>query len=305
MRKTTLVIMAAGLASRFGGGKQVTPVDEEGQLIIDYSLYDAKRAGFDRVVFVIRPEMREAFHQTIGERVSRHMEVRYAFQTPDRFFPEGLSIPAGRTKPWGTAHAALCAREEIDGPFTVINADDYLGRTSFETIWRFLQEEAAPDRMGMIGYQVQNTLTEFGTVARGVCDVDVEGFLKDINERTAISAWGDGGRYTEDGGKTYTYLPKGTLVSMNLWGFDPSFMDRIRENFEPWLRENLPKNPEKCEYYLPYVPHLMISRGEGRVRVLPTDEKWYGVTYREDLEGVRNAVARMRGEGLYPRKLWE
>ncbi len=305
MKKTTLVIMAAGLASRFGGGKQVTPVDDEGQLIIDYSLYDAKRAGFDRVVFVIRPEMEEAFHKAIGERVAGHMEVRYARQTLDRFFPAGFTVPEGRKKPWGTAHAALCAREETEGPFTVINADDYLGRGAFTAIHRFLLEEAAPDRMGMIGYRVENTLTEFGTVARGVCDVDADGFLLDINERTAISAWEDGGRYTEDGGRTFVALPRGTMVSMNLWGFDPSFMDRLEENFEPWLRENLGKNPEKCEYFLPYVPHLMIARGQGRVRVLPTDEKWYGVTYREDLEGVRNAVQRMREEGVYPRRLWD
>ena len=303
--RTTLVIMAAGMAARFGGGKQVTPVDEEGQLIIDYSLYDAKGAGFDRVVFVIRPEMRESFHQAIGARVEGHMEVRYAYQTMDRFFPADCELPKGRTKPWGTAHAALCARDEIDGPFTVINADDYLGRGAFAAIHRFLLEEAAPDRMGMIGYQIQNTLTEFGTVARGVCDVDENGFLRDINERTAISAWEGGGRYTEDGGKTYVALPKGTMVSMNLWGFHPSFMDRIQENFEPWLKENLPKNPEKCEYYLPYVPHLMIARGEGSVRVIPTDEKWFGVTYRGDLQGVQDAIAGMRREGVYPLRLWD
>ena len=303
MKKPTLIIMAAGLASRFGGGKQITPVDDQGQVILDYSLYDAHQAGFERVVFIIQPSMKTQFHEAVGKRLEGHMEVVYAFQTLETALPEGFSVPEGRTKPWGTAHAVLSAAPVIDGPFCVINADDFYGRTAFLAMYRFLTTEVSEKEMAMIGYQVENTLTENGTVARGVCETDGK-YLLDINERTAISAWEDGGRYTEDGGKTYTVLPKGTLVSMNLWGFDASFMDHIRLHFAPWLQETLKNNPLKGEYYLPYIPHLMIERREARVRVLPTLERWYGITYREDLPKVKEAIAAMRDQNVYPKVLW-
>ena len=304
MKKPTLIIMAAGLASRFGGGKQVTPVDDAGQVLLDYSLYDAHKAGFEKVVFIIQPSMREHFHEAVGKRIENRMEVCYAYQTLETMLPEGISVPKDRVKPWGTAHATLSAAPYVDGPFSVINADDYYGRTAFQSIYAFLTESVSPSEMAMVGYAVENTLTENGTVARGVCET-ADSYLVDINERTGISSWQDGGRFTEDGGKTYTILPKGTLVSMNLWGFDRSFMDDIKENFKPWLLENLPSNPLKCEYYLPYIPHLLIRQGKARVRVLPTEEKWYGITYREDLPKVQEAIGEMRRNGKYPERLWD
>ena len=304
MKKPVLVIMAAGLGSRFGGNKQVTPVDDQGQLIIDYSIYDACRAGFGKVVFIIQPSMRESFHQAIGRRVEKKTEIAYAYQTLDRFFPQEMTLPAERVKPWGTAHAALCAYDEIDAPFSVINADDFLGRSSFEAICGFLKNDASPTVAGMIGYRLKNTLSENGTVARGVCDTDGNGFLTDINERVGIAACPEGGKYVSGDGREHL-IPGETLVSMNLWGFDESFKDRLKENFRPWLEMNLEKNPEKCEYFLPYVPHLLISRGQISVRVLPTGEKWYGVTYREDLPAVKAAIASMKQAGMYPEKLWE
>ncbi len=302
--RISLVIMAAGLASRFGGDKQITPVDDAGQMILDYSLYDAKKAGFEQVVFVIRPEMKERFHELVGIRAEKLMNVNYAFQTMERFLPEGIQIPEGRTKPWGTGHAALCAKEFIQGPFAVINADDFYGKSAFEEIYGFLAREVKPDQMAMIGYRIENTLTENGTVARGVCDTDQYGFLTDINERTAISPWKDGARYTLDGGKTYSVIPRGTLVSMNLWGFDAAFIGTLEDQFSPWLKENLPLNPLKCEYFLPYLPHLMVQSGDARVRVIPTGEKWYGMTYQEDLAGVRQAIRSMKDAGIYPEKLF-
>lgn len=305
MAKPTLVIMAAGLASRFGGDKQVTPVDEQGHLIIDYSLYDAHRAGFDKVVFIIQPFMKDNFHATIGGRMEKHMEVAYGFQTLDRFLPEGIEIPENRKKPWGTAHAALCAMDEVEGPFAVINADDFYGRSAYESIYRFLNEKSNDNHHAMVGFQVENTLTENGTVSRGVCVVDEKGFLTEITERTAISPFEGGARFTEDGGTTYTFLPRGTLVSMNMWGFGHGFMQDLKDNFEPFLKENLEKNPEKCEYFLPHVPHLLIESGKAQVSVLPTQDRWHGVTYKEDLEGVKQAIAEMKKNGLYPEKLWE
>ncbi len=303
-RIISLVIMAAGLASRFGGDKQITPVDDAGQMILDYSLYDAKKAGFEQVIFVIRPEMKQRFHELVGIRAEKLMKVHYAFQTMERFLPEGVSIPDGRTKPWGTGHAALCAKEFIQGPFAVINADDFYGRSAFEEIYGFLSRDVKPDEMAMIGYRIENTLTENGTVARGVCETDENAFLTDINERTAISPWKDGARYTLDGGKTYTEVPRGTLVSMNLWGFDADFIRTLEDHFAPWLKENLPLNPLKCEYFLPYLPHLMVQAHQARVRVIPTREKWYGMTYQEDLEGVRKAIRSMKEAGKYPDKLF-
>lgn len=305
MSKPTLVIMAAGLASRFGGDKQVTPVDEQGHLIIDYSLFDAHRAGFDKVVFIIQPFMKENFHQAIGSRIEKHMEVVYAFQTLDRFLPEGVQIPENRKKPWGTAHAALCAKDYVDGPFAVINADDFYGRSAFESIYKFLSEKADDHHHAMVGFQVENTLTENGTVSRGVCQVDEKGHLTEITERTAISPFEGGARFTEDGGTTYTFLPKGTLVSMNMWGFGHGFMQDLEANFAPFLKENLDKNPEKCEYFLPYVPHLLIESGKAKVSVLPTMDKWYGVTYKQDLDGVKKAIANMKKAGQYDEYLWK
>ncbi len=302
--KPTLIIMAAGLASRFGGNKQLTPVDDEQQMIIDYSLYDAHKAGFERVIFILKESMKDQFHQQVGCRVQKHMRVEYAFQALDSYFPKDLSIPADRQKPWGTGHATLCAKELIHGPFAVINADDFYGRTAFQSIFDFLSGPVRPDHYAMVGYRIEKTLSASGSVSRGVCQVDDDGFLTDIQERTEIYPEGDGAKYTLDQGSTFVSLPKGTQVSMNLWGFDGSFMEKIHDRFEPWLRENLPVNPLKCEYFLPYLPHLLIREGAVRVSVLPTNEKWYGMTYHKDLDEVRAAIAGMKAEGVYPEKLW-
>ncbi|MGM9537631.1 MAG: NDP-sugar synthase [Candidatus Onthomonas sp.] len=301
MSEPILVVMAAGMGSRFGGLKQITPVDDQGHIIMDFSLYDARRAGFRKVVFIIKDAIADTFRQNIGDRMEPFFDVRYAYQELDKL-PEGYSVPEGRVKPWGTAHAIACAKDVIDGPFAVINADDFYGRTSFQAIYDFLVSGAPANQQAMVGYRLKNTITENGSVARGVCRVE-NGLLVDITERTRIERRPEGIAYTEDG-ETFHVLPEDTLVSMNLWGFHQEMMGEFTGRFEAFLRENLPKNPMKCEYYLPSVANAQIQEGLGTVRVLPTSECWHGVTYREDLQSVWDAVAQMKAEGIYPEKLW-
>ena len=305
MNKPTLIIMAAGMGSRFGGSKQITPVDEAGHIIIEFSAYDALRAGFGRVVCVIKPEMEAHFREAIGNRIARRIELRYAFQTVDAMLPEGFIVPPERKKPWGTAHAALCALSQVDGPFAVINADDFYGRHAFQAAADFLMTGGDPDEHAMVGYRIENTLTENGSVSRGVCARDAAGYLTGIDERLRIEPREGGAAYTEDDGATWHFIPAGTPVSMNLWAFRPGIAPEFKRGFIEFLHNDVPKNPAKAEYYLPYVPKAMIERGECRVRVLDTDERWYGMTYREDIQTVRDAIARMKSEGLYPEKLWE
>ena len=293
--------MAAGMGSRFGGLKQITPVDDQGHIIMDFSLYDARRAGFRKVVFIIKDAIADTFRKNIGDRMELYFDVRYAYQELDKP-PEGYSVPEGRVKPWGTAHAIACAKDVIDGPFAVINADDFYGRTSFQAIYDFLVSGAPVNQQAMVGYRLKNTITENGSVARGVCQVE-NGLLVDITERTRIERRPEGIAYTEDG-EQFHVLPDDTLVSMNLWGFHREMMEGFTGRFEAFLQENLPKNPMKCEYYLPSVANAQIQEGLGTIRVLPTAECWHGVTYREDLQSVWDAVAQMKAEGLYPQKLW-
>lgn len=293
--------MAAGMGSRFGGLKQITPVDDQGHIIMDFSLYDARRAGFRKVVFIIKDAIADTFRKNIGDRMELYFDVRYAYQELDKL-PEGYSVPEGRVKPWGTAHAIACAKDVIDGPFAVINADDFYGRTSFQAIYDFLVSGAPVNQQAMVGYRLKNTITENGSVARGVCQVE-NGLLVDITERTRIERRPEGIAYTEDG-EQFHVLPDDTLVSMNLWGFHREMMEEFTGRFEAFLQENLPKNPMKCEYYLPSVANAQIQEGLGTIRVLPTAECWHGVTYREDLQSVWDAVAQMKAEGLYPQKLW-
>lgn len=293
--------MAAGMGSRFGGLKQITPVDDQGHIIMDFSLYDARRAGFRKVVFIIKEAIADTFRKNIGDRMEPYFDVRYAYQELDKL-PEGYSVPEGRVKPWGTAHAIACAKDVIDGPFAVINADDFYGRTSFQAIYDFLVSGAPVNQQAMVGYRLKNTITENGSVARGVCQVE-NGLLVDITERTRIERRPEGIAYTEDG-EQFHVLPDDTLVSMNLWGFHREMMEEFTGRFEAFLQENLPKNPMKCEYYLPSVANAQIQEGLGTIRVLPTAECWHGVTYREDLQSVWDAVAQMKAEGLYPQKLW-
>ena len=304
MSKPVLVIMAAGMGSRYGGLKQLDPVGGHGQVILDYSIYDARRAGFETVVFVIKKENEADFRARVGRRLEGHMDVKYAFQSMDDL-PGGYAVPQGRVKPWGTAHAALAARHAVEGPFAVVNADDYYGPSAFRSIYSHLENESGRrGRYAMVGYRLRNTVTEHGSVARGVCGVDRDGTLIDIRERTAIEKDGDDARYTEDGGRTWSPLSGDTLVSMNLWGFDRGFLEEAEARFPAFLDRALAENPLKGEYFLPGVVEQLIVEGKARVRVLPSEDKWYGVTYREDKPAVAAAMAAMTGAGLYPDELW-
>ena len=290
----TLVIMAAGMGSRFGGLKQMTPVDEEGHFIIDFSLYDAYQAGFRRVAFIIKREIEQTFRETIGARMEKWFHVDYVYQELDRL-PEGFAVPEGRKKPWGTAHAVACCRGVVEGPFAVINSDDFYGRGAYEEIYRFLTEHETPHHYAMLGYQLRNTVTEFGSVARGVCHVQ-DGMLLDITERTKIFKRGQDAAYTEDG-ETFVPLSGDSLVSMNFWGFTPEILDEIWAAFPAFLTENLPVNPEKCEFYLPTFVGSRLAEKKVSVRVLPCMETWHGVTYKEDLDSGKAAIGQRKREG--------
>lgn len=306
MNKPVLVVMAAGMGSRYGGLKQLDPVSKNNQLIIDYSLYDARRAGFETVVFVIKKEIETAFRDGIGDRISRVMDVRYAFQ--DRFdLPQGYTCPQEREKPWGTAQAVLAARDIIDGPFAVINADDYYGPEGFKQIYDYLSSN--PDRedcyeYAMVGYLLENTVTENGHVARGVCQENENHFLTSVIERTKIMKGEVCPRYTEDDGATWTDLPGDTVVSMNLWGFHKSYLQEAWARFPAFLDKALAENPLKAEYYLPFVVSSLLVEGKARVKVLRSTDRWYGVTYKEDKPTVVAAIAAMTESGLYPESLW-
>lgn len=301
MIKPTLVVMAAGMGSRFGGLKQMTPVDPQGDSILHFSLYDAYRAGFGKVVFIIKKSIEEAFREKVLPGLDRYFEVACVNQEVD-FLPEGFTVPEGREKPWGTAHAVLCAKDEIPGPFAVINADDFYGRHAFETIAGFLSQHHEPGEYAMVGYLLRNAMTDNGYVARGVCETK-NGFLTGVTECTHIEKRGNDAAYTEDG-EHFVPLSGDTIVSMNLWGFSPMILEEIERRFLIFLRENLAKNPLKCEFYLPSVANAQIQENTATIRVLHTDETWYGVTYREDLASVQEAIAKMRAEGKYPEHLF-
>ena len=303
MKKPALVIMAAGMGSRFGGLKQITPVDEQGHVIIDFSLFDAWRAGFRDLIFVIKPELEVSFRENIGSRVEKYFNITYVYQTIDKL-PVGYCVPKGRQKPWGTGHAILCCKDVIDGPFAVINADDFYGFTAFSVIYDFLEKNADDSQYAMVGYRVRNTVTEHGSVARGVCETE-NGLLKGITERTHIVKQGADAAFSEDGGETFTFLPGETIVSMNMWGFANGLLDELWARFPAFLDKNLPVNPAKCEYFLPFVVNEQLEDGSASVQVLPCEETWYGVTYREDLESVQNAISTMKAEGIYEEVLWK
>lgn len=307
MKQPVLVVMAAGMGSRYGGLKQLDPVGDHGQLIIDYSIYDARRAGFETVIFVIKREIEAEFRAAIGERLSRVMEVKYAFQEKEDL-PEGYAVPEGRVKPWGTAHAVLAARDLVDGPFAVINADDYYGPEAFQKIYDHLsatREGEGLYEFAMVGYRLENTVTEHGSVARGVCVETAEGYLDSVTERTRIEKGEVCPRYTEDGGATWTELPGDTVVSMNLWGFTKGYLEEAWARFPAFLDRTLASDPLKGEYFLPSVVSQLIAEGRARVKVLRSGDKWYGVTYQEDKPVVVAAVADMTRRGLYPQALWE
>lgn len=305
MKKPVLVIMAAGMGSRYGGLKQIDPVDDKGHIIMDFSIFDAKRAGFEKVVFIIKKENEDTFREAIGNRVEGLMEVAYVFQDINNI-PEGFAVPEGRVKPWGTAHAVLSCIDEVDGPFAVINADDYYGKDAFQKIYDYLSTHEDDDkyRYTMVGYQLENTLTENGHVSRGVCSLNDESELVSVVERTRIEKRDGGAAYTEDDGATWNMLPKDSIVSMNMWGFTASFLQEIKKGFPAFLEEGLEVNPMKCEYYLPKVVSDLLAADKATVSVLTSTDKWYGVTYKEDKPVVVAAIKHMKESGLYPEVLW-
>ena len=305
MKKPVLVIMAAGMGSRYGGLKQIDPVDPEGHIIIDFSLYDAKEAGFEKVVFIIKEENEALFKEAIGDRVAGDMEVAYAFQKLDNI-PEGFEVPKERKKPWGTAHAVLSAAPFITGPLAVINADDYYGKEAFKKIYNYLTTHDDDDRYHytMIGYHLKNTVTENGHVARGVCQMSEAGELLGIHEYTRIEKKPDGIYATEDEGQSWIPLHADTVVSMNMWGFSHSILEEIQAGFPAFMEKGLKENPLKCEYFLPGVVSDLVGENRAVVDVLTSPDKWYGVTYRDDKPMVEAAIENMKVRGLYPRKLW-
>ena len=298
--KPILLIMAAGMGSRYGGLKQMDPVGPDGEFILDYSLFDARRAGFDRAVLVIKRENEQDFRRLLGSRV--RMPFSFAYQELTDL-PAGYAVPEGRSKPWGTGHAVLAARAQIDAPFCVINADDYYGAKAFQLAYDALARVQGDGDFSMVGYHLTNTLSASGSVARGVCEVDADGMLQDIHERTHIISTVDGPLMSEDL-QTYTRLDPQTIVSMNLWGFPRAMMDRLAEAFPAFLDRALAENPAKAEFFLPFAVDALLREGRARVTVSATPDRWYGVTYREDRPGVIEALQHMTDAGLYPRPLW-
>lgn len=303
MKKPVLVVLAAGMGSRYGGLKQIDPVGSQGEAILDYSIYDAHEAGFETVVIIIKEAIKKDFLETVGKRLEKApVEVRYAYQELDKL-PAGYTVPEGRTKPWGTSHAVMCAAEAIDGaPFAVINADDYYGKAAFKAIYNQLSSTTDPYAYCMVGYELSKTVTDNGSVARGVCETDEAGFLTEVIERTRIEKY-EGGIHFEDGDKWVDVAPE-TTVSMNLWGFMPSFLEEISNRFSAYLDEVLPTNPLKCEYFLPLPVAQLIHEGKATVKVLSSSDRWYGVTYAADKPVVVAALKDMTTEGKYPDGLW-
>ncbi len=307
MNKPVLVVMAAGMGSRYGGLKQLDPIDDNGHVILDYSCYDAMRAGFETVVFVIKPEIEDLFKEMIGNRIAQKMNVEYVFQRHDDL-PEGYAVPEGRTKPWGTAQAVLAARDVVNGPFAVINADDYYGPEGFEQIYNYLLHHPDTPEMyeyAMVGYLLKNTVTENGSVARGVCTETANGYLHNVVERTKIVKGEMNPQYTEDDGATWHDLSEDDIVSMNLWGFQKSYLEEAWAGFPEFLDKALAENPMKGEYFLPTVVSNLLSKKKARVKVLRSNDKWYGVTYKEDKPTVVAALAELRQKGQYPEQLWK
>ncbi len=304
MKKPVLVILAAGMGSRYGGLKQIDPIDNNGHLIIDFAIYDARRAGFEKVVFIIKKEDEADFMEAIGNRIANYMDVDYAYQDLNAI-PEGYTVPEGRDKPWGTAQALVACKGIVDGPFAVINADDYYGAHAFQTMYDYLMKHGEePGCCGMVGYVLKNTLSDNGHVSRGVCVVDENHHLCGIDERKKIIKTEKGSAYTLDDGETWIDLPPQTIVSMNLWGFSVDILDKLEEGLPAFLDEAFATDPLKAEYLLPTKIGEMLQKGEITVDVMQSLDRWYGVTYRADKPGVTKALQGLKDVGLYPQKLW-
>ncbi len=307
MKKPVLVVLAAGMGSRYGGLKQIDPVGSHGEAILDYSLYDAHEAGFETAVIIIKKAIEKDFMETVGERLkSCPMEIRYAFQELEKI-PEGFEIPDVRVKPWGTSHAVLCAKEAIDGaPFAVINADDYYGKSAYRVLYQFLSsmDDVTALDFCMVGYLLGNTVTDNGSVARGICETDSEGYLTAVVERTRIEKYEGGIHFTTDDGATWVDVPASTHVSMNMWGYTPAFLDEIAARFPKFLSQEVPKNPAKAEFFLPGTVGELLEEKKATVKVLESADKWYGVTYAADKPQVVAALKAMADEGKYPDGLW-
>lgn len=307
MQKPVLIIMAAGMGSRYGGLKQIDPVDEYGNLIIDFSIYDAIQAGFEKIIFVIKQEIEADFKQVIGNRISKRVNVEYVYQELDKL-PAGYSVPEGRKKPWGTAHAVLCCKDVVMSPFAVINSDDYYGPEAYRMLYDYLVDDSIEkDRFGMVlvGYTLRNTLTENGYVSRGICKVSDDDTLLSINELTHIEKVGDDAKYTLDDGKSFQPLSGGSVASMNIWGFKRRFLDELEVLFPKFLDRTYEQNPLKGEYYLPVAVDEVIKGANAKVKVLHTADKWYGVTYADDKPTVVAGIRKLKDDGVYPEKLWE
>ncbi len=307
--KPVLVVMAAGMGSRYGGLKQIDPVGSQGEAILDYSLFDAHEAGFEKAVIIIKEAIRKDFMETVGKRLQKcPMEIVYAFQEQDKKLPEGFAVPEVRgAKPWGTGHAVLCAAEEIgDAPFAVINADDYYGKSAYKTMYQALcsLQDSDKSEFCMVGYLLGNTVTDNGSVARGVCDVDEKGYLTNIVERLRIEKYENGIHFTEDG-EAWEDLPADTLVSMNMFGFTPSLLTALAEGFPRFLADEVPQNPAKKEYLLPTIVNGLLHSGQVRLKVLSSADRWYGVTYAADKPQVVAALREKTEAGAYPDGLWK
>ncbi len=306
-KKPVLVVMAAGMGSRYGGLKQIDPVGSHGEAILDYSLYDAYAAGFETAVIIIKEAIAKDFMETVGKRLEKSpMEIRYAFQELHKL-PEGFTVPEERTKPWGTCHAVMCASDAIDGaPFGVINADDYYGKSAFRVLYQALEkaQDGAKYDYYMVGYLLGNTVTENGSVARGICQTNEDHDLINVVEYTKIETYQGGIHHTLDDGATWQDLPADTVVSMNMWGFTPSFLTELFARFPAFLNKALVENPAKAEFYLPSAVAELLAENKANVRVLESPDKWYGVTYAADKPQVVAALQGMTEQGMYPDGLW-
>lgn len=303
MDKPVLVIMAAGMGSRYGGLKQIDTVDEEGDKIIDFSIFDAKRAGFSKVIFIIKRENHEIFKEAIGDKVAKSIDVEYVFQELSDI-PEGAAPIEGRQKPFGTAHAVRSCRNIINGPFAVINADDFYGKSAFKEIYDYLENAEGSGKYCMVGFKLGNTLTENGSVSRGICTTDEDGYLQNIVERTKIIKTEEGAAFTEDE-VVYEPISTDSVTSMNIWGFTIDFMDELDSAFNDFYANQLPNNPEKAECYLPFVVDDMLKANRATVKVFTSPDKWFGVTYKEDKPYVKEQITQLKNKGEYPKYLWD